>query len=64
MYCVEWCRRMTEIDLNEVSEKYSKLGSINYAEEIATILSKVQPMPDDMRLLFPDLLKDFKNESK
>lgn len=55
---------MKEIDLNEISEKYSNLGSINYAEELAIILSKVQPMPDDMRLLFPDLLKGFKNESK
>lgn len=31
-----------------------------YPQMIVEELSKVQPMPNDMRLLFPDLLKDFK----
>ncbi len=61
---------METIDYNDLAKRYnngelvnfSEMLIKNYAEETAAYLSSIQPMPNDMKILMPDLLKDIKRD--
>ncbi len=61
---------METIDYNDLSKRYnngelvnfSEMLIKNYAEETTAYLSSIQPMPNNMKILMPDLLKDIKRD--